>query len=206
MEYQKVFESIKSLQFDKKMEVISAEGVYLWVFRPSVVPPRYKNYDLNKNFQIWLTEGSRKFKPNHLRVMIDLNLRSRSRPDLKRKLFQAFDEIFYKKDPDDAIEPLSGEHFDHFLNPLKIIDNLSQLFIIEQDYNYNKESKFDPPSLFYQGWLRQAIDDTKEIDNLCMSVGRGLQHPSAKFTSLENKKNNKFTPKIGPLWYLTDQK
>jgi hypothetical protein len=78
---------------------------------------------------------------------------------------------------------------------------LSQLFIIEQDYNYEGESNYDPPTLFYQGWVRQFIDSSKEIDNLAMSVC-SRKPPTAKYTSLENKKHKKFRDENTSLWYL----
>ena len=135
--------------------------------------------------------------------MIDLHLRVRSRPDLKNKLLQAFDDIFYKKDASTSVKELKEEKFEHFLNPIGITATLSQLFIIEQDYNYNKESKFDPPTLFYQGWIRQFIDSSKEIDNLCMSVCNG-QPPAAKYTKLENRKSKTYEAKLPNLWYLEE--
>lgn len=204
MRYFEMFQKIKDLPFDKELVVCKEDGVELFVNRPSKLSKRYKNYDINKNFQIWLKDGERLFRPNHLRVMMDLNLRVRSRPDLKKKLAITFDNIFYGKDPDIEIKELEQEKFEHYLNPIKVIANLSQLFVIEQAYNYYKESKFDPPTLFYQGWLRQAIDNTREIDNLCMSIGKGLQPPPAKYTALENKKNSKFIEGLKPLWYLDD--
>lgn len=197
---------VKELKFDTEFTVCEAEGTQLFITRPSVVSKKFKNYNIKKNFQIWLRVRDRVFRPNHLRTMIDLYLRSRSRPDLKVGLLTAFDNIFYGSDPDTEIEKLDGEKFEHYLNPLMIIANLSQLFIIEQNYNYYKESKFSPPSLFYQGWLRQAIDDNAhEIDNLCMSIRKGLQPPLAKYTEKENKKSKKFTEKLAPLWYLEGQ-
>lgn len=202
MRYFEMLQKIKDLPFDKELTVCKEEGVELFVNRPSKVSKRFKNYDIKKNFQIWLREDDRSFRPNHLRVMMDLNLRVRSRPDLKRELAIAFDNIFYGKDPDTEIEELEKEKFEHFLNPIRIIAGLSQLFVIEQAYNYYKESNFDPPTLFYQGWLRQAIDNTKEIDNLCMSIGKGLQPPPPKYTSLENKKVKRFVKNLKPLWYL----
>ena len=71
---------IKSLVFDREMLVAKTEGTQLFVLRPSKLSKRFKNYDLKKNFQIWLRyeESERAFRPNHLRTMIDLNLRSRS--------------------------------------------------------------------------------------------------------------------------------
>src|SRR5690554_108641 len=124
MRYEEVFKIIKTLQFDKEKTIIEENGVRLFVFRPSKLSKRFSRYDRSKNFQIWLIEKERKFRPNHLRVMIDLNLRARSRPDLKKNLALAFDNIFYGKDPDEEVSKLASEKFEHFLNPLKIIANL----------------------------------------------------------------------------------
>ena len=135
--------------------------------------------------------------------MIDLNLRIRSKPELKKKLLLAFDNIFYGKDPEKELKELSKENFEHFLNPLVIIGYLAQLFLIEQEYVYHKESMFDPPTLFLQGWIRQFIDSPKEIDNLCMSVCN-RQTPKVSYVNLENKKDKKYTPNLKPLWYLED--
>jgi hypothetical protein len=89
------------------------EGVELSVFRPRVVPRRLRqNYDPNKNFQIWLKEVTEHFRPNHLRLIIDLDLMVRSRPDLQRKLAQAFDDIFYGEDPDIVVERFQDDIFE----------------------------------------------------------------------------------------------
>ncbi|HUW24367.1 MAG TPA: hypothetical protein VMW04_01935 [Patescibacteria group bacterium] len=203
MKYDELIEIVKTLPFDEEKTIIEESGTRLFIFRPSQLSKRFESYDRSKNFQIWLTEGERKFRPNHLRVMIDLNLRARSRPDLKKDLFLIFDNIFYGDDPNEEIKRITNEKFEHFLNPLKIIANLSQLFIAEQNYSYAGESKFDPPTLFYQGWVRQAIDNVKEIDNICMSIAN-RQPPTAKYVSIENKKNSKFREGLGALWYLDD--
>jgi hypothetical protein len=171
------------------------------------VSKRFKEYDIKKNFQIWMTENDNlSFRPNHLRTFIDLNLRSRSRPDLKKKLLIAFDEIFYKGNPDKAIKELQNEEFDHFLNSLKIIANLSQLFIIEQEYAYHKESNYVPPTLFYQGWLRAFIDNKRNpIDVISLSVGQ-FRPPPPQYTEKENAnpKNKKFDPNFKKLWYFEE--
>jgi len=136
--------------------------------------------------------------------MIDLNLRIRSRGDLKEKLLVAFDNIFYGKDPLKELKDFKGEKFEHYLNSLPIIGVLNQLFIVEQEYCYHRESNFDPPTLFYQGWVREFIDNPKEIDNLCMSVCSG-QPPLAKYVARENKKNRNFVKNLQSLWYLQDK-
>jgi len=206
MNYKGTLTEIINLEFDtKKIICIDDEKVELYVIRPTKLPKSLRNkYDPNKNFQIWLKEGKREFKPNHLRVLIDLNLRTRCRPDLKERLLLIFDNIFYGSDPDTEIQNIKNEKFDHFLNSIEIIANLSQLLIIEQEINYTRESNFDPITLFYQGWVREFIDSPKEIDNMCMSVGR-FQPPKAQYTNKENKKHNKFKPNLEPLWYIENK-
>ncbi len=197
MKKEDVFKIIEKLKIGEKKTIFNLKEVEIYILRPT---KQFKNYDINKNFQIFLKEGNREFRPNHLRVMIDLNLRVRSRTDLKEKLFTIFDNIYYGNDPLEEIEIIKNEKFEHSLNNIEIIAILSQLFIIEQEYNYNKESNFDPPILFYQGWIRQFIDNTKEIDNLCMSVCKG-QPPKANYTNKENKKNKKYCENLEKHWY-----
>ena len=198
-----MFKIVKELPFDIKKVVYKWRDIEIYIFRPSKLSQRFEDYDLKKNFQIWFKVKDREFRPNHLRVMIDLNLRIRSKPELKKKLLLAFDNIFYGKDPEKELKELSKENFEHFLNPLVIIGYLAQLFLIEQEYVYHKESMFDPPTLFLQGWIRQFIDSPKEIDNLCMSVCN-RQTPKVSYVNLENKKDKKYTPNLKPLWYLED--
>ena len=198
-----MFKIVRELKFDNKKTIFKRGDVEIQLYRPSVLSKRFKDYDVKKNFQIWLKEGEREFKPNHMRVMIDLNLRTRSREDLKRELLMAFDNIFYGKDPEKELSKLSKEKFEHYLNDLIIIGILAQLFIIEQEYGYNKESKFEPPTLFFQGWIREFIDSPKEIDNLCMSVCNG-QPPITKYTTKENAKHRLYVKEPSALWYLED--
>lgn len=199
-----MFKIVKELEFDKKKVVCEDdEGVQLYIFRPSKLSKRFEGYDLKKNFQIWLKEDDREFRPNHLRVMIDLNLRTRSKPDLKRAILSIFDNIFYGKDPDGEIKKIEHEKFEHFLNSIRIIAYLAQLFVIEQEYNYHKPSKFDPLTLFLQGWIREFIDSPKEIDNMCMSVCSG-QPPKVQYTDKENKKHKNYEKNRKELWYFED--
>ena len=129
---EKMFKIVKELPFDNNRVVFKEDSYNVYLFRPSKLSKRFKNYDLKKNFQIWLKENERTFRPNHLRVLIDLNLRVRSRPDLKENLLLAFDKIFYGGDPQEVLEKIAKEEFKHFLNPIRITGCLSQLFLIEQ--------------------------------------------------------------------------
>lgn len=198
-----MFRIVRKLPFDKMTSVFKKGNTKVMLLRPSELSKRFKDYNVKKNFQIWLREGKREFRPNHMRVFIDLNLRIRSRPELKKSLLLAFDNIFYGKDPEKELVSLQKENFEHYLNDLVAIGILAQLFIIEQEYCYHKESNFEPPTLFFQGWVREFIDNPKEIDNLCMSVCNG-QPPMAKYTTFENKKSKKYSTNLVQLWYLKD--
>ncbi|MGV8171428.1 MAG: hypothetical protein ACP5OA_01915 [Candidatus Woesearchaeota archaeon] len=201
MKHEETFKIVKELEFDKPRVICEDKGVQVYILRPSKLSNRFKSYDPKKNFQIWMKDDQREFRPNHLRIMIDLSLRSRSRPDLKEKLSEIFDNIFYGSDPNEEIKRIENEKFEHFLNSLKIIANLAQLFIIEQEYGYTKESKFEPPTLFLQGWIREFINNEhKEVDNMCMSLC-SRQPPDSKYVNLENKKNKKYNPKLPKVWY-----
>jgi len=202
MDKNSLFKIVKDLPFDQRTTVFEHSDVEVQIERPSQLSKRFKNYDINKNFQIWLKEGLREFRPNHLRVLIDLNLRVRCRKDLKERLLTAFDNIYYGRISLEELEKLNNEDFEYFLNPLPITGLLAQLLLIEQEYCYHRDSKFEPPNLFLQGWIREFLDNPKEIDNLCMSVCR-RQPPQAKYVNLENKKNKSFTEDLKPLWYLT---
>ena len=204
MDKKSMLQIVKDLDFDFRNTVYKEGETEVQIFRPSLLSKRFQDYDVKKNFQIWLKEGKREFRPNHLRVMIDLNLRMRSNPELKKQLLLAFDNIFYGKDPEIELKELARRKFEHYLNPLMVIGILHQLFIIEQEYAYHKESNFEPPTLFYQGWVREFIDNPKEIDNLCMSVC-SRQPPIAKYVNLENKKCKKRRKDLKPLWYLNEE-
>jgi len=56
-----MFNIIKQLPFDKEVTVYSEKSIDVYLLRPSVLSKRFKGYDINKNFQIWLKEGKREF-------------------------------------------------------------------------------------------------------------------------------------------------
>jgi hypothetical protein len=201
MKYEEMLAFVKELAFDVDFPVCQVNNYEIYLRRPSKLSSHFKNYNVNKNFQIWLRHGNREFRPNHLRIMIDLYLRTRSRPDLKKPILNSFDNIFYSSCPDEEIIIFENERFEHSLNPLRISAYLHQLFLVEQDYCYNKDSNYEPPNLFYQGWIRQCVDSPEEIDNLCMSICRG-RPPAVKYTAKENRKHSNYCKVRENLWYL----
>jgi len=204
MTYDQQFQVVVDLPLDTEQTVYNDGELEIYLFRPSQLKKKYEGYDPYKNFQVWLRgEGVKPFKPNHLRVMIDLHLRLLSRPDLKQQLAQAMDDIFFGADPEDAIAALKHEHFEHYLNSLDVTAQLAQLFLIEQAYGYNKESNYDPGTLFFQGQVRQVIDGKRDIDNVLVSIARG-QAPPVAYTYQDDKKHKKRIAQPEPLWWLSN--
>ena len=171
MTYDEMKEIILDLPFDTMTEVYNNGEQAILIYRPSTLSERFKNYDVNTNFQIFLRIGANKpFRPNHLRLLIDLKLRARELSQSKEELLIAFDKIFYGANPLDAIKPLTHIHFTQYINPIDITAILAQLFIIEQDIGYGGKSTFDPPSLYIQGWIRTFISSEQEIDQIIYRI------------------------------------
>ena len=130
MTYDEMKEIVLDLSFDTMTEVYNNGEQAILIYRPSTLSERFKNYDVNTNFQIFLRIGDNKpFRPNHLRLLIDLKLRARELSQSKEELLIAFDKIFYGANPLDAIKPLTHIPFTQYINPIDITAILAQLFI-----------------------------------------------------------------------------
>lgn len=200
LKYYEIFNIIKELNIWETKIISKWKDFEIYVLRPE---KEFKNYDKTKNFQIFLKLPNwREFKPNHLIVMIDLNLRIRSNWEQKEKLLDLFDNIFYKKDFLKELNCLKNVNFEHYLYDLEIISVLYLLFLIEQEYNYpDWKSKYNPKTLFLHWWVRQFILELKEIDNLVMSVCN-RQPPKVSYTCKDDKNNKKYDEWRKNKWYL----
>lgn len=195
-------EIVLELPFDTMTEVYNNGKQKVLLYRPSTLSERFRNYNVRTNFQIFLKIGDdRPFRPNHLRLLIDLKLRAREIPHAREELLMAFDEIFYGKDPLEAIEPLTHIGFTQFINPIDITAILAQLFIIEQDIGYGRRSTFAPQSLYIQGWIRTFIESDLEIDQIVYRICRNAP-PAVKYTCMDNKNHPKYNPNAKLLWYV----
>lgn len=201
MTYDEMKKIVLDLPFNTMTEVYNNGEQAILIYRPSILSERFKNYDVNTNFQVFLKIGDDEpFRPNHLRLLIDLKLRVRELPQAKKELLNAFDKIFYGEGPLDTIKSLTY-HFTQYINPIDITAILAQLFIIEQDIGYGGKSKFDPPSLYIHGWIRTFIDADKEIDQLVYRICRNTP-PAVKYTCQDNKNHPKFNSNAPKLWYI----
>jgi hypothetical protein faci_02346 len=202
MTYNEMKAIVLGLSFDTMTEIYSNGKQSIQIYRPSTLSERFKNYNITTNFQIFLKIGNDKpFRPNHLRLLIDLKLRAREFPQSKEELLIAFDKIFYGMEPLDAIKPLTHIHFTQYINPIDITAILAQLFIIEQDVGYGSKSTFDPPSLYIHGWIRTFIASAQEIDQIVYRICRNTP-PAVKYTCQDNKKHPKYNPNADYLWYI----
>lgn len=202
MTYDEMKEIVLDLSFDNMTEVYNNGEQAILIYRPSTLSERFKNYDVNTNFQIFLRIGDNKpFRPNHLRLLIDLKLRARELSQSKEELLIAFDKIFYGVNPLDAIKPLTHIPFTQYINPIDITAILAQLFIIEQDIGYGGKSTFDPPSLYIQGWIRTFISSEQEIDQIIYRICRNTP-PAVKYTCQDNKNHPKYNTNAECLWYI----
>lgn len=202
MTYNELRETILDLEFDTMTLIYDNGEQKILVFRPSTLSDRFKDYDVNTNFQIFLQIGDEKpFRPNHLRLLIDLKLRSRELPQAREDMLIAFDRIFYGEDPLLAIKEISHIYFTQFINPLDITAVLAQLFIIEQDIGYGSKSTFEPPSLYIHGWIRTFIHSEQEIDQIIYRICRNTP-PAVKYTCQDNKNHRNYNPEPVELWYI----
>lgn len=100
MTYNEMKLFVLALPFDTMNEIYNNGKHAILLYRPSILSKRFKNYNVNTNFQIFLqTDDNKPFRPNHLRLLLDLKLRSRELPKEREKLLVAFDKIFYGEDP-----------------------------------------------------------------------------------------------------------
>lgn len=202
MNYKDMFNIVESLPFDTEKIVFSNDNEQIYLLRPSKLSKRFKeNYDASKNVQIWLAQKDLKsFKPNHLRILIDLKLRVREHPEFKNEFLEAFDNIFYGMAPLSAISKLQKYTFTQYIGSLETTSILAQLFIIEQNLGYGGRSKYNPSALYIQGWIRTFIDSEDEIDILCRRICN-LNPPATKYTCCDDRKHRKYDGKSRPLWY-----
>lgn len=149
-----------------------------------------------------MKEGNNvEFKPNHLRILISLNLWIRNNPYLCNELSLAFDQIFYGEDPSVAISNLTPSEYIGGLNSLGIIAHLAQCFYVEQDYSFASKSNFDPPSLYLHGWVRTFINSDAAIDQLIWRICRNTPRRIG-YTRLDNKLDPRHIINPPDLWYL----
>lgn len=175
------YESLKNRILQMKLgatEIIYSLGqIDVFVHKPTKVKTQLKQsarYDPKRNFQIGLIKPNQKsFLPNHLRILMDLDLKKREDPKKAKLLFDAIENIYNGEDPMKYLKTLSALRFDREIENSFVDLCLSQLFFIEQDLNYTF-GKVLPPRDYLMGYIRMVRLGVEEIDKLLWGSTR---HP-----------------------------
>lgn len=108
--------------------------------------------------------------------------------------------LFYGEDPLDVMHMLDALHFSQAINPIDIAVVLAQLFIAEQNIGFGKKSKYNPRSLYIQGWIRTFINADYEIDQVISGISYN-RPPLVGYTKQDDKNHREYNPNAKPLWY-----
>lgn len=178
MKYEELKKVILNMKLGEKKTVYKInEDTELFVNKPTKVPTKLKNskkYNPLKNFQIGINKkGQKEFLPNHLRIMIDLQLKKDENKDKAKILFDTIEYIYEGADPFEYKEKLKGYLFKSGFEDSFTDLCLAQLFFLEQDINYDF-GKVQPPRVYLMGYIRMIRLGVDEIDKLLWSSTR---HP-----------------------------
>ena len=154
------------------------DGIELYVHRPEKLGRSLKReYALHKNFQIFMKKPKEKeFKPNHLRILINLHLKKISDPKKADILFDILEKIYHGDDPLLYKKDLEILDFRMSLDSALVDVCLAQLFMCEQEICYT-DGKVKPPRAYLMGYIRMVRHRAEEIDKLLWSSTR---HPPRK--------------------------
>ncbi|MEM3402237.1 MAG: hypothetical protein QXH08_03305 [Candidatus Hadarchaeales archaeon] len=198
MKFETVEKKIRKLGVGEEMELYTSENCSrIYVRKPEKVPKRLvRKIPPELNFQIFLKIPEKEeFRPNHLRVLIDYHLKKKSRPELFRPLISSVEKIYAGEDPDILLKDFDTYNFPMQIDPLDITFYLTQLFMVEQKITWGEgsgqESNYDPPHLFFMGYLRMVFDDAQEIDKICWGAAN-RNPPQARYTKYDNKKGKEY--------------
>ena len=177
MEYKQLLELIKNLKIGDSKNIYRVDNTDLWIFRPEKLGRSLKSkdkYDIKTNFQIFMRgEDGKAFKPNHLRILLDLHLKLISNSELAEKLFSILEDIYNGKDPLEFKGELEKMRFKMQLDPPLVNVCCTQLFMAEQDINYT-HGKIQPPRSFLMGYIRFIKTKQENIDKILWS---SIRHP-----------------------------
>jgi len=156
------------------------DGSEIYVLRPEK-PGRTKQEYKIFNLQIFLKKpGKKEFRPNHLRLLIDLYLKKISDPEKSEYIFSVIERIFNGEDPKNFINDVKNMRFKMQIDDVDINLYCAQLFMLEQDICYEK-SKYDPHRLFLMGYIRYVRSGEEEIDKIARGIAVGYP-PPPRFT------------------------
>mgnify|MGYP001590659231 FL=1 len=177
MDYRDLLDTINKLKIGESKNIYRVDNTDLWIHRPEKLGSSLKNkekYDVKTNFQIFMRgEDGIAFKPNHLRILLDLHLKLISNPDDAEQLFLILEKIYNGEDPIKFKEKLLKMSFKMQLDTSLINVCCAQLFMSEQDVNYTK-GKIQPPRAYLMGYIRLIKTKQENIDKV---LWNSIRHP-----------------------------
>ncbi len=208
MKFEPLKQEIYALDLGERKNVYECEnGSTIYVYRPEEeVKGLTQDYEVELNFQIFLKKPEEEeFRPNHLRVLIDYHLKKESRKNESRKLLSAVERIYEGEDLETLLEEFESYDYEMQIDHLDVTLYLTQLFMVEQAITWgeraSRDSKFDPPYLFFMGYLRMVFDEAKEIDKICWGAAN-QNLPWVGYTKKDNKNRDEYTEEKDRYWYL----
>lgn len=188
-----MYDKVISLPFETSESIIKENGVEVYILRPEKPSPNLKqSYNKNDNFQVWLRIEDKRSEPEHKDYFDDLYSRVRSNSHLIEKYDSLFENIFYGGDPVVLSREIQEDLLDGVSYNLIICAVCAQLFIIEQDVNRKNNSLYNPPSLFFMGYLRSVLDLNTNYELLLTNSFKDGRHfsvlPNIKYTYIDNSK------------------
>ena len=161
---------------ERKTIYTTSKGEEIFVYKPSKPSATLKHadYDPRRNFQIFLKfPNKREFRPNHLRLLLDLHLKRLSDKIKSNYIFSVLEKIYEGDDPVDFADKLKDLDFRMQIDSSVLNIYYGQLFMIEQDINWSyRKTQCDPPRSYLMGYIRMVHSGEKEIDRLLWSATR----------------------------------
>jgi len=176
VDFKKVKETIEKLEIDNSKTIYKLDnGTELYVHRPKKLGKSLKKeYEIHKNFQIFMKKPHEEdFKPNHLRILINLHLKKISDPAKAEKIFSILEKVYHGEDPLAYRKELEALNFRMSLDSPLVDVCLAQLFMCEQEINYT-DGKVKPPRAYLMGYMRLVKCGEVEIDKL---LWNSIRHP-----------------------------
>lgn len=124
--------------------------------------------------------GRPEFYPTHVRLLIDLHLKSTSNEEGALKLLAALESVYKGEDPFPLAEKVGNLTFPMQLDGPDVNLFYAQLLMIEQDFNYGpgkKSSSFDPPRGFLMAFIRWVMSKENQIDKVITAAVRNYPPP-----------------------------
>jgi hypothetical protein len=133
------------------------------------------------DFAVGLHIPSRdEFNPTHVRLLIDLHLKTISDNQKATNLFEAFEAVYEGMDCIPIARSFEKVRFPMQLDGADVNLLYAQLLMIEQDFNYGpgkKKSSYDPARGFLMSFIRWVASQRTQIDRIITAAVRNFPPP-----------------------------